>query len=86
MLLPLSLSCGCRRAPARARTACKDGEVTLAMDADGYATSKTEYYAKLEQWLSGRGARYASDIIWVNKAAPEQGIQASRSLSCVLVC
>jgi len=65
------------------RTALKAGAgavggAVVAVDANGYATDKTQYYAGLASWLSGAGGRFGKDIIWVDAADPQKGIKASR--------
>jgi len=45
---------------------------------NGVATSKAEYYAGLKTWLSGKGARFAKDVKWVDEKDPQKGIRATR--------
>jgi len=51
---------------------------TVAVDANGIATVKSEYYAGLAAWLGGQGGKYKRDVVWVDDTDPQQGIRASR--------
>eukprot|EP00933_Yihiella_yeosuensis_P032822 TRINITY_DN26483_c0_g1_i1.p1 TRINITY_DN26483_c0_g1~~TRINITY_DN26483_c0_g1_i1.p1 ORF type:complete len:927 (+),score=196.51 TRINITY_DN26483_c0_g1_i1:71-2851(+) len=54
---------------------------TVAADANGIATDKTQYYAGLDVWLKGNGKRFAKDVIWVDSKNPQSGIKASRIMA-----
>lgn len=45
---------------------------------NGIVTSSDQYYDGLAAWLRGPGARYTSNVKWVDAANPRQGVQASR--------
>jgi len=44
-------------------------------------TGETDYYNELSRWISDGGQRYSSDVKWVSREDPPQGITASRIMA-----
>jgi predicted RND superfamily exporter protein len=54
------------------------GGSAVTVDAAGHATVKSQYFAGLNAWLNGAGAKYKKDIIWTDRTDPQNGIAATR--------
>eukprot|EP00927_Polykrikos_kofoidii_P043203 TRINITY_DN37265_c0_g1_i1.p1 TRINITY_DN37265_c0_g1~~TRINITY_DN37265_c0_g1_i1.p1 ORF type:complete len:923 (+),score=153.03 TRINITY_DN37265_c0_g1_i1:113-2881(+) len=60
------------------KAACASGSVVATLDANGNVANAAEYYSRLKTWLAGAGGRFARDVVWVDDADAQRGIQATK--------